>query len=118
MKSRCEPCGLWSKGNRPLRDAEEHRARFELRRARHNAHATFDRLWQEGHLAREAAYMRLAQELGIAPELCHMSLMDTETARRVPAAVRAIRASLSRKSDIANADMLSNNSALAVNHTP
>jgi len=57
---------------------------------------------------REAAYARLAQELGIDRDACHMGLMDTEIAKRVPAAVKAIRASLTRerlpslKSDLAN----------------
>jgi hypothetical protein len=43
---------------------------------------------------REAAYVRLAEELGIDRDACHMGLMDTEMARRVPATVKVIRASL------------------------
>lgn len=45
---------------------------------------------------RETAYAHLAQELGLDRDACHMSLMDTETARRVPAAVDVIRASFER----------------------
>jgi len=45
---------------------------------------------------REDAYVRLAQELGIDRADCHMSMMDTEMARRVPIAVKAIRLSLGR----------------------
>lgn len=40
---------------------------------------------------REAAYALLAQELGIDRNACHMGLMDTEMARRIPAAVKVIR---------------------------
>lgn len=45
---------------------------------------------------RETAYMRLAQELGIDRDACHMGLMDAEMAKRVPAAVKAIRSRYDR----------------------
>lgn len=74
------------------------RARIVTRR---NAHtASFDPLWKEGLMDREAAYERLAQELGIEREACHMSKMDVEMARRVPPAVKVIRASLPRSETI------------------
>lgn len=69
------------------------RARIVTRR---NAHTAFDQLWKGGLMDREAAYDRLAQELGIERDACHMSQMDVETARRVPPAVKIIRASLPR----------------------
>lgn len=93
-KSRCEPCGLWSKGSKPLRDEEGHRTHGARVRARQNAHLFFDPLWKEGLVDREIAYELLAQELGIERDTCHMSLMDAEVARRVPHAVEAIRAFL------------------------
>lgn len=93
-KSRCEPCGLWSKGSKPLRDEAGHQAHGARVRARQNAHLCFDPLWKEGLVDRESAYKLLAQELGIERDACHMSLMEAEVARRVPRAVKAIRASL------------------------
>lgn len=96
LKNRCEPCGLWSRGSKPLRDEAGHLAERDRITARRNAHAVFDRLWLEGHLQREVAYVWLAQELGIERDLCHMSLMDTETAQHALKAAKAIRASLEK----------------------
>nr|WP_157196590.1 zinc-finger-containing protein [Methylobacterium sp. 88A] len=96
IRNRCLPCGLWSRGNKPLRDETSHRAMRARIVARRNAHTTLDLLWKEGLMDRETAYERLAQELGIERGACHMSKMDVETARRVPPAVKLIRASLPR----------------------
>jgi len=94
LKSRCEPCGLWSAGNRPLRDEAGHRAVWDRKNARHGAHQAFDPLWREGLLDRDDAYQQLALELGIDAGKAHMGSMGVETARRVPAAVRSIKARL------------------------
>src|SRR5438067_898121 len=94
LKSRCEPCGLWSRGSNPLRDEAGHHAHGARVRARQDAHRFFDPLWKEGLVDRDTAYELLAQELGIERDACHMSLMDAEVARRVPRAVKAIRAYL------------------------
>lgn len=96
LKSRCEPCGLYSTGNRPLRSAEGHQAHFFYRLALSNAHGSFDRLWKTNLVSRELAYELLAEELGIEPDQAHMSKMDTEMARRVPPAVKAIKKRLKR----------------------
>jgi hypothetical protein len=80
-------CGLWSWGSKPLVDRETHEARQA-------AHAAFDRLWQSGRVRRARAYRLLQNELGLSPDDCHMALMDAETARRVPEAVKRIEASL------------------------
>lgn len=98
LKSRCEPCGLWSRGSKPLRDEAGHRAHITRVRARRDAHLFFDPLWREGLLERDTAYELLARELGIERDACHMSQMEFEVARRVPRAVKAIRASLAIKS--------------------
>lgn len=94
LKSRCDPCGLWSRGSKPLRDEAGHKAHIKRLRARQDAHLFFDPLWKEGLVDRDTAYELLAQELGIERDACHMSQMDFEVARRVPRAVKAIRASL------------------------
>lgn len=94
LKSRCEPCGLWSRGSKPLRDEAGHQAHIKRLRARQDAHLFFDPLWKEGLVDRDTAYELLAQELGIERDSCHMSQMDFEVARLVPRAVKAIRAFL------------------------
>ena len=76
-------CGLWSWDGAPLVSAATHGARKA-------AHAAFDTLWKQHGMTRSEAYKQLARELGLTREQCHMKLMDAATARRVPAAVRAI----------------------------
>lgn len=73
----------------PRRDEAGHRAAWELKSARNAAHAAFDPLWRSGLLERETAYLLLPQEFGITPEEAHMSRIDANIARRVPAAVKA-----------------------------
>lgn len=59
--------------------------------ARIDAHAALDPLWRRKmardgvpkHEARGAAYLWLAEQLGIAPEECHVGMMDADMARRV-----------------------------------
>lgn len=99
-KSRCEPCGLWSRGSKPLRDEAGHQAHGARVRARQNAHLCFDPLWKEGLVDREIAYELLARELGIERDACHMSLMGAEVALRVPRAVKSIRASLAAAPEV------------------
>lgn len=63
----------------------------ETRRARREAHAAFDPLWQKRQRlsnistgkARGRGYRWLAEQLGIAGKDCHISHMDAATARRV-----------------------------------
>lgn len=76
-------CGLWSWDWSPLVDAETHEARKA-------AHAAFDPLWKRYGIPRSEAYAQLANELKIKRKHCHMKTMDAETARRVPAAAKAI----------------------------
>ena len=54
----------------------------------------FDTLWKKGLVSRKEAYRLLAAELGIPEKEAHMSIMDSKTARRVPAAVARIRTRL------------------------
>jgi len=77
-------CDLWSWDRHPLVDAETHAARNE-------AHKTFDALWRGTSMKRSDAYRMLAEEMNLAPEQCHMKLMDADTAHRVPVAVQAIK---------------------------
>jgi len=62
----------------------------ETRRAREAAHAAFDPMWRAkmrrdsctANVARGAGYKWLAAQLGIDRKLCHIAMMDAETARR------------------------------------
>lgn len=62
-----------------------------LRQAKQDAHRAFDALWRakmerEGcrqKVARNAGYAWLAEQLGIARDLCHIGYFDIETCRRV-----------------------------------
>ena len=81
---RASHCDLWSWDRHPLVDAETHRAR-------NAAHKAFDALWRGAKLDRSKAYLLLADEMNLAPEQCHMKLMDADTARRVLVAVSAIQ---------------------------
>lgn len=76
-------CGLWSWGKSPLSDNETHRAR-------NAAHAAFDPLWKSKSLPRSYAYQLLAEVLEVEPKQAHMTVMNKETASRVPKAVEEI----------------------------
>ena len=81
LRSMC--CGLWSWDRHPLVDGDTHAAR-------NVAHKTFDDLWRGGKMDRREAYRRLADQMNLTPDQCHMKLMDRETALMVPIAVAAI----------------------------
>ena len=54
-----------------------------LRKAKGNAHQSFDWLWQDGIMKRNDAYAWLAEQLGINQEDCNIGLMDVATCNRV-----------------------------------
>lgn len=89
---RHDHCGLTSWAYKPL-------ATQETLAARRAAHAAFDPVWQEKLTSRSNAYKRLAAELGMTREECHISLMNEEQAKRVPPAVERIRASLAETTE-------------------
>lgn len=47
------------------------------------AHAAFDPIWQSGRKGRTAAYLWLAEQLGVPRTDCHISLFDKATCTRV-----------------------------------
>ena len=53
------------------------------KQARMRAHAAFDRLWKSGRLRREAAYLWLAERLGIPRDECHLGRFDAAQCARV-----------------------------------
>ena len=52
----------------------------ETRRARKQAHASFDPLWKGGKMERREAYSWLAEQLNVDPDKCHIGMMDAKHA--------------------------------------
>lgn len=80
----CKPCGAWVTCHKDTGEPMGSLADKELRDLRHQAHAHFDTIWMQNiirHLKpgkqkrRIRAYAWLQEQLGIAPELCHISRM-------------------------------------------
>lgn len=85
-------CGLWSWGEAPLVDADTHIARKA-------AHSAFDELWKRHGMTRKQAYLYLAEELAIDPDICHIKLMNKIEAICVPGAALRILARWNRDQD-------------------
>lgn len=59
------------------------------REARKRAHAAFDLHWRESRqMSRSQAYARLAQDMALAPEECHIGMFNEEQCDRVVAVCR------------------------------
>jgi len=96
----CRPCGAWvgchknSKRAIPLGRL----ANAELRKAKIEAHAAFDPLWQavarrdgiNPCLARNRGYAWLAKEMGMEMVACHIGKFNAEQCRRVVDLCRVI----------------------------
>ena len=82
-------CGLHSWAGAPLQTNEYYRAKCD-------AHAAFDPLWKSGLMTRNKAYKLLADKMGLHITKCHMKIMDTDTALKVPAAVLEIKAAIAK----------------------
>jgi hypothetical protein len=78
---RCAPCdayvGCDARG-RPLGTLADR----DLRRARADAHQTFDPLWRSEGMSRSDAYAWLASELGVAKDECHIGMFDEDRCQR------------------------------------
>lgn len=93
---RCE-CGAYCGVHMGTLKALGSPAGPETRKARSEAHAVFDPMWQKRqclsglskHHARGKGYKWLAAQLGIEPKDCHIGMMDAATARRVVEICRA-----------------------------
>jgi len=80
---RCVPCdarvGCHPETTKPLGRL----ANGPLRRAKMDAHAAFDPIWQRGEMKRGDAYGWLATQLGIAKEDCHIGMFDLRQCNKV-----------------------------------
>ena len=66
----------------------------DLRILKSQTHDVFDYLWKSRKMSRKEAYARLAKDLKIEVELCHVGLFDTEMCKKAIEASRVIRSNL------------------------
>lgn len=66
-------------------------ANAELRQAKRAAHAAFDPIWRDGHMARTTAYASLARFLGVRLDECHIGEFDYWTCLEVVRFTKTIR---------------------------
>lgn len=82
---KCDPCAAWvgthenSLEFKPLGRL----AKKELRDLKMKAHMVFDAFWKEGTMKRTEAYAKLASELKIQTNLCHIGWFSEDECRRV-----------------------------------
>jgi|WetSurMetagenome_2_1015567.scaffolds.fasta_scaffold1201624_2 hypothetical protein len=79
----CSPCGAYVGCHPGTSNSLGRMANAELRQARSNAHAWFDRIWQAREMSRSKAYAWLAKRLGLPVEKAHIGMFDAEMCRRV-----------------------------------
>lgn len=87
----CVPCGAWVGCHDGTQRALGRLANAELRRAKQSVHAAFDPHWRgvKKKHARFRAYRRLARELGIPMEECHVGMFDVERCKAALLLVQA-----------------------------
>jgi len=96
----CKPCGAWVGVHRGTKIPLGRLANAELRKAKIEAHAAFDRFWQAAiklrgwtkGKARAKAYAWLSKSLEIPAEDCHIGMFDIADCKRVTALCTAIKA--------------------------
>lgn len=81
----CEPCKAHVGCHKNSADCQPlgRLANAGLRKAKMEAHAHFDPIWQNGHLKRKEAYAWLASQLGIPVDKTHIGMFDIVTCRKV-----------------------------------
>ncbi len=75
---RCKPCGAHVGCHNGTHKAFGPLANAELRKARTEAHAAFDPLWELRYMERTQAYEWLAEMLGIEVSKTHIGMFDLE----------------------------------------
>lgn len=92
----CRPCGAWVGCHDGTEKPLGRLANAELRAWKIKAHAAFDPLWKKKldsmrvrvrldypkHLARNAGYAWLADQLGIPRKRCHIGMFDVELCKK------------------------------------
>lgn len=84
----CRPCNAYVGVHRGTELSKGSVANAELRALRKEAHRHFDPVWRDDlleskHKPRMAAYVWLANKLGIKKSVCHIGMMDIDQCNRV-----------------------------------
>lgn len=92
----CVSCEAWVGCHPGTKAALGRLANASLRKLKHEVHEVFDPHWisaPDRKAARTRAYARLAQEMGLPPEQCHIGMFDEERCRAALAVVNQWNAS-------------------------
>lgn len=95
----CTPCHSWVGCHPGTENALGGLANAELRKAKQEAHAIFDPMWQakmrrdrcSKSKARRAGYHWLADQMGIPFKRCHIGYMNLDECKRVVEICNAVR---------------------------
>lgn len=84
---RCKPCEAYVGCHKGTAEPLGRLANAELRRLKSEAHKAFDPLWLEKggskKQARTEAYQRLAVQMGLSEDECHIGMFSEEQCRKV-----------------------------------
>ena len=93
----CPPCGAWVGVHVGTFQPLGRLANEQLRKLKMHAHARFDPLWKSGRVERSAAYVMLAEALGIPGEECHIGMFDEDMCMRVVNAIPLLQSKILRR---------------------
>lgn len=79
----CQPCDAYVGCHKGTDQALGRLAKWDLRRAKKDAHAAFDPIWKLNYMTRAEAYLWLAQALQIDSQWCHIGMFNTKTCNQV-----------------------------------
>lgn len=86
---RCQPCDAYIGCHPGTSTPMGRMANADLRQAKQNAHAWFDRIWMSREMSRKKAYRWLADELGIEAKNAHIGMFDLDRCRLAVQACQA-----------------------------
>lgn len=79
----CRPCNAWVGVHKGTDKALGRLANAELREAKKEAHAVFDRIWKERLKSRPLAYKWLSEKLGTPSQYTHIGMFDPKQCKQV-----------------------------------
>jgi ssDNA-binding Zn-finger/Zn-ribbon topoisomerase 1 len=72
-------------------------ANGDLRNLRHRAHKSFDQMWKQGYMSRDAAYRWMADFLGLRPQDSHIAMFGDYQCKKVIEKCEELRALRARR---------------------
>ncbi|MBR3797536.1 MAG: hypothetical protein IKK36_01290 [Bacteroidales bacterium] len=79
----CRPCDAYVGCHWSSNKALGRLANAELRKYKHEAHNTFDQIWEKNLMGRHQAYTWLSQQLGTKRHLTHIGMFDVDLCQKV-----------------------------------